>query len=559
MNELRRKRIYCFVYILQFLVGITLCSRDQKEPLQEKPMVVVIASYNNKDWYEWNLDSVCAQKYQNYRIIYIDDASTDGTGELARKYLKENAHQKNVTFLQNPFNCGQLQNQYRAIHTCRDDEIIIIVDGDDALDNDQVLSSINKVYANEDVWLTYGQFKFLRSGQRGICSAFPPEVIENRSFRYHKWVSSHLRTFYAWLYKQIKVEDLMWEGKFIPICTDLATMFPMLELAGKHFRYISDVLYLYNNINPLNGYKNKKSLQDAVAAFIQSKAPYPAITESHLTKDNSADLKLLTSDSSSFIYKDFDTALGDRQIRWGHCAPNDKQWFNAWKAGYEKHNPSRITPQETPRIPKIIHQIWLGSQFPDKFKKWQETWKKHHPDWKYKLWTDEDIESFNIINKHAFNNARNYGKKSDIWRYEILNRYGGLYVDVDFECLKPLDILHHCYDFYAGMHNTACVELGNAIIASTPGHPIIKHCMDDIKVRCVGGNAATSTIMETGPRYLTKKLLELYSPFDEGVIVLPPTYFFPLGNTHRLESEIQKRTHLRPESFAVHHWSCSWQ
>ncbi len=48
----------------------------------EKPFVFIIASYNNSEWYKNNLDSVFAQDYENYRIIYIDDASPDGTGHL---------------------------------------------------------------------------------------------------------------------------------------------------------------------------------------------------------------------------------------------------------------------------------------------------------------------------------------------------------------------------------------------------------------------------------------------------------------------------------------------
>ena len=58
-------------------------------PTQEKPIVIVIPSYNNKDWYEKNLKSVLTQNYKNYRIIYLDDVSTDRTGELIKKFIKK--------------------------------------------------------------------------------------------------------------------------------------------------------------------------------------------------------------------------------------------------------------------------------------------------------------------------------------------------------------------------------------------------------------------------------------------------------------------------------------
>jgi mannosyltransferase OCH1-like enzyme len=41
----------------------------------------------------------------------------------------------------------------------------------------------------------------------------------------------------------------------------------------------------------------------------------------------------------------------------------------------------------------------------------------------------------------AFDRASNFGEKSDIWRYEILFRLGGVYVDTDFECVRPFDSL----------------------------------------------------------------------------------------------------------------------
>jgi glycosyltransferase involved in cell wall biosynthesis len=57
--------------------------------IAEKNIVIVTASYNNKDWYKQNLDSVFVQKYQNYRLIYIDDCPPDGTYELVKEYVEQ--------------------------------------------------------------------------------------------------------------------------------------------------------------------------------------------------------------------------------------------------------------------------------------------------------------------------------------------------------------------------------------------------------------------------------------------------------------------------------------
>ena len=104
-------------------------------------------------------------------------------------------------------------------------------------------------------------------------------------------------------------------------------------------------------------------------------------------------------------------------------------------------------------IPKMIHQIWIGPKpFPKKLKKHVQTWKKHHPTWKYKLWKDEDVKGieWSGINKTLYELSWNYGMKSDVLRYQLLWNFGGLYVDVDGECLKPFDILVEKLSFFVG-------------------------------------------------------------------------------------------------------------
>ena len=44
-----------------------------KKTKEDKHFVFIIASYNNKQWYKPNLDSVFSQKYKNYHVIYTDD------------------------------------------------------------------------------------------------------------------------------------------------------------------------------------------------------------------------------------------------------------------------------------------------------------------------------------------------------------------------------------------------------------------------------------------------------------------------------------------------------
>ena len=144
------------VLILLILVGF-YCSSPSAHILPEKKIVIIITSYNNKDWYIKNLDSACFQFYENYRVIYIDDASIDGNAELVEKYIEEHNLHNKVKLYKNETWLSQMTNHYKAVHMCHDDEIIVHLDGDDWLKHEYVLSYINQLYQKQDIWLTYGQ------------------------------------------------------------------------------------------------------------------------------------------------------------------------------------------------------------------------------------------------------------------------------------------------------------------------------------------------------------------------------------------------------------------
>src|SRR5579862_6844435 len=85
--------------------------------IPERDFVVVIASYNNKDWYQANLDSVFSQNYSHYRVIYIDDCSPDGTAKFVEEYIKARGLEHKVTLIKNTVRQRALANLYNAIWT----------------------------------------------------------------------------------------------------------------------------------------------------------------------------------------------------------------------------------------------------------------------------------------------------------------------------------------------------------------------------------------------------------------------------------------------------------
>lgn len=241
-------------------------------------MVIVIPSYNNKNFYKMNLDSVFAQEYENYRVIYVDDNSPDGTGQLVEDYIKEKGQEKRFQVIRNRERVGSLANLYKAIWLCDKNEIVVDLDGDDALANKKVLSYLNKVYQDPNVWFTYGQFVIYPSNAKGFAFEVPSEVIEKNNFRAFGGGVTHLRTFYAGLFQKIKKEDFLYEGEFLQTAGDIAFMIPICEMCGKHIKFIPDVLYVYNWANPINDDKIKQGLQKKMDLYIRSKQKYQPLT-----------------------------------------------------------------------------------------------------------------------------------------------------------------------------------------------------------------------------------------------------------------------------------------
>lgn len=214
-------------------------------------------------------------------------------------------------------------------------------------------------------------------------------------------------------------------------------------------------------------------------------------------------------------------------------------------------------PSNQIRIPKIIHQIWLGGAIPQEYADLQATWKKKNPGWEYQLWTDKSVKDLKLINHEIYHKTKSIGAKSDILRYEILFRYGGLYVDTDFECLKPFDEIHHICDFYAGLLASPNPSILIGLIGSTPNNDIIKKNIEEIS--SVSKKSTPEQIFySTGPMHFTKCFFNIIRTSNQKCIIFPSTFFYPSPNTNSgLAHDVQKEF-IKPESYAIHYWHISW-
>lgn len=263
------------LYILIILFSFEIVAENLE-------FVIVIPSYNNEKHCYKNLDSIMSQGTQiPYKVIYINDCSEDKTKFIVDDYVKNNNLQDRITVINNERRVGALENLYNVIHALPNDSVVILVDGDDCLAHNKVLDRVAYEYLKSDIWLTYGQYAYSSGNgiipytEMGVCALLPQEIIEKNLFRMHNWVTSHLRTFKAGLFKKIKKEDLLHEGSFYQMAWDIAIMMPMLEMSSKnHISFIPDVLYIYNWQNPISDHNVNRNYQANLCTEIYGKKLY---------------------------------------------------------------------------------------------------------------------------------------------------------------------------------------------------------------------------------------------------------------------------------------------
>lgn len=216
---------------------------------------------------------------------------------------------------------------------------------------------------------------------------------------------------------------------------------------------------------------------------------------------------------------------------------------------------------ETLHIPRIVHQIWLGSPVPKKYQDWMTTWMNWQG-WEYKLWTDKEVKELKLVNQEIYDKVTNYGQKSDILRMELLYMMGGIYVDTDFECRNAdfFEVLHNNVDFYAGIEplEHSFLRINNAIIGCAPGHPLMEKMIRELPAHFEATKKRWALI-STGPVFMTKVIYDyLEQEHSEVNMLLPCSLVYPFSSSEVDHSHSAEALIPMKETVAIHYWSKSW-
>lgn len=225
-----------------------------------------------KHWYK----SIISQTYPNWECIVAIDPSSDKTIPRVKSFTSNNDKFKIIV---NDEHLGASHNRYNCTKLVKNKESIIVhLDLDDKLYHKDVLTRVKYEYDKYNCWVTYGSYICSNGIKDNWNKSIPNNVWENNSHRKHVWSTTALRTFKKWLWDKINYEDFIYNGQWIEKGTDMACMWPMIEMAGKEkVRYIKDILYFYNIYDTQRSISRKQEAK--IEKYIRSIKPYKNINE----------------------------------------------------------------------------------------------------------------------------------------------------------------------------------------------------------------------------------------------------------------------------------------
>jgi inositol phosphorylceramide mannosyltransferase catalytic subunit len=213
-----------------------------------------------------------------------------------------------------------------------------------------------------------------------------------------------------------------------------------------------------------------------------------------------------------------------------------------------------------------IYQTWKSHSLPPRFQRYSATWKQCFPTWKYSLWNDTEnrelirvqfpwfLETYDTFEKNIH--------RADAVRYFHMYLFGGIYSDLDNECLKAFDDLLKNYSLVLGgmeggcgaQMNNLCVQ--NSFFYSRPGHPIWMEVVHRMMQMVKKGEHKRRAEYVTGPIMMVAVFHEFLPTYPHLTWkVYPPEYFNPFSwsnNSHPIPSACKDLNRMSEEEY----WKC---
>ena len=198
---------------------------------------------------------------------------------------------------------------------------------------------------------------------------------------------------------------------------------------------------------------------------------------------------------------------------------------------------------------KIIHQLWIGEYIiPEKDYNYTKNIKTDNPTFEYNFWNNYNLPILpNKIEqlKQLYSKNKKWVELADMLRYYLVYEYGGLYVDCDYESIKPFEGLG--LDGYEGfvplVFTDGDITICNSMFGFKKGHPLIEYVCDKMYNNC--------TLMWLGPNFFgeqIKKFLGLDKYAKDEIVK---------EKLERINIKVIDRN-IERAKYAIHHYSYTW-
>lgn len=194
-------------------------------------------------------------------------------------------------------------------------------------------------------------------------------------------------------------------------------------------------------------------------------------------------------------------------------------------------------------IPRKIYHIWISEiPVPETFKQFTDTWSKVMPDYEIVDIRLKDVPINELTTKFIEN--KQWALLNHYTRYYYLWKYGGIYMDLDIEVIKPFDNLL-TKELVIGREDNNWIN--NAVMACEEGNTFMKKCVEYMESF---DYSKPNVELETGPRLVTKIIKD--NNLED--IVLSYDYFYPYHYTQEFNLGC-----IKLNTYAIHHWNHSWK
>jgi mannosyltransferase OCH1-like enzyme len=217
-------------------------------------------------------------------------------------------------------------------------------------------------------------------------------------------------------------------------------------------------------------------------------------------------------------------------------------------------------------IPAILHQTWKSAQLPGDLERYRASWKALNPALDHRFYDDAACLQFVCAEfpqyVGLYRSLPFAIQRADLFRYLAVYRHGGIYADVDMECLRPIARFLACpgalFSVEAQLTARRQRELGyarpyqiaNCMFAAPPRHPFLRAIIERAAALCAQPISSPAEVEDTtGPRMLTRLF---YETQPANVFVLHQIFWLPSNHYPGVFP-------LNRNIYARHHFRGSWK